>query len=218
MNEIVRLSFENQSFRMVEIEGETWWVLKDICQYLEIENHKDITKRMDEDEVGRFEYPHPQNPDKIIKMLCVNECGLYSVILRSDKPKAKLFRRWVTHEVLPEIHRTGKYSAVKSESILNDPRLTAPAKTIFMYLCSCSGGRSELNTNRKKVLHDLNMGADMYKNHLDKLKKYGYVSTERIRGTDGRIGGVKFIINFPVCNGKVEFINEDEYARLYENE
>ena len=109
---------------------------------------------------------------------------------------AKLFRRWVTHEVLPEIHRTGKYSAVKSESILDDPRLTASAKAIFMYLCSRSGGISELNTNRKKVLHDLNIGPDMYKTHLDKLKNLGYVSTERIRGADGRIGGVKFIINY----------------------
>ena len=55
MNEIVRLSFENQSFRMVEIEGETWWVLKDICQYLEIENHNDITKRMEVADGGRFD-------------------------------------------------------------------------------------------------------------------------------------------------------------------
>ena len=65
-----------------------------------------------------------------------------------------------------------------------------------MYLCSRSGGKSELNTNRKKVLHDLNIGPDMYKNHLDKLKNLGYVSTERIRGADGRIGGVKFVINY----------------------
>ena len=65
-----------------------------------------------------------------------------------------------------------------------------------MYLCSRSGGKSEINTNRKKVLHDLNIGPDMYKTHLDKLKNLGYVSTERIRGVDGRIGVVKFIINY----------------------
>lgn len=65
-----------------------------------------------------------------------------------------------------------------------------------MYLSSCAEGKSEFITNRSKVLHDLNIGPDMYKNHLDKLKNLGYVSTERIRGADGRIGGVKFIINY----------------------
>lgn len=196
MNEIVNLSFENQPFRFLEMQGETWWVLKDICQFLEIENHKDVPKRLEEDEVGRFEITHPQSPNKKIEMICVNESGLYSVILRSDKPKAKEFRRWVTHEVLPEIHKTGKYSSIKAEKILNDSRLTAQAKAIFMYLSSCAEGKSEFITNRSKVLHDLNMGSDMYKNHLGKLKSFGYVATERFRTSEGRIGGVKFLINY----------------------
>ena len=189
MNEIKIWNYDNLEIRTIEKDGEPWWVLSDVCKVLGLSNPSKVAQRLDEDERSNFELGRQG------AAIIINESGLYSVILRSDKPKAKLFRRWVTHEGLPEIHRTGKYSAVKSESILNDPRLTAPAKTIFMYLCSCSGGRSKLSTNRKKVLHDLNMGSDMYKNHLDKLKSYGYVSTERIRGTDGRIGGVKFIIN-----------------------
>ena len=69
----------------------------------------------------------------------------------------------------------------------------------FEILCICAAVpavNQSLIPNRKKVLHDLDMGSDMYKNHLDKLKNLGYVSTERIRGADGRIGGVKFIINY----------------------
>ena len=190
MNEIKIWNYDNLEIRTIEKGGESWWVLSDVCKVLELSNPSKVAQRLDEDERSNFELGRQGTA------IIINESGLYSVILRSDKPEAKLFRRWVTHEVLPEIHRTGKYSAVKSESILDDPRLTASAKAIFMYLCSRSGGKSELNTNRKKVLHDLNIGPDMYKTHLDKLKNLGYVSTERIRGADGRIGGVKFIINY----------------------
>lgn len=96
---------------MIENNGETWWVLKDICKLLSIDNHKNVVNRLEQDEVGIFELPHPQSKGKKLEMLCVNESGLYTVILRSDKPEAKAFRRWITHEVLPEIHRTGGYNA-----------------------------------------------------------------------------------------------------------
>ena len=109
MNNVQEFLYENSPIRMIESNGETWWVLKDICKLLSIENHKNITKRLEEDEVGTFELPHPQSKEKKLEMLCVNESGLYSVILRSDKPEAKAFRRWITHEILPEIHRTGEY-------------------------------------------------------------------------------------------------------------
>ena len=181
---------------MIESNGETWWVLKDICKLLSIENHKNITKRLEEDEVGTFELPHPQSKEKKLEMLCVNESGLYSVILRSDKPEAKAFRRWITHEILPEIHRTGGYNAISAE-ILEDSSLTAASKTIFMYLCRCAKGKSEFVISRSKVLNDLKMGTDMYKNHLNKLKQSGYISSEPCRNEKGRICGIKFYINYP---------------------
>ena len=181
---------------MIESNGETWWVLKDICKLLSIENHKNITKRLEEDEVGTFELPHPQSKEKKLEMLCVNESGLYSVILRSDKPEAKAFRRWITHEILPEIHRTGGYNAISAE-ILEDSSLTAASKTIFMYLCRCAKGKSEFVISRSKVLNDLKMGTDMYTNHLNKIKQSGYISSEPCRNEKGRICGIKFYINYP---------------------
>ena len=181
---------------MIESNGETWWVLKDICKLLSIENHKNITKRLEKDEVGTFELPHPQSKEKKLEMLCVNESGLYSVILRSDKPEAKAFRRWITHEILPEIHRTGGYNAISTE-ILEDSSLTAASKTIFMYLCRCAKGKSEFVISRSKVLNDLKMGTDMYTNHLNKLKQSGYISSEPCRNEKGRICGIKFYINYP---------------------
>ncbi len=110
MNEIQVFNYGEVPVRTTIKDGEPWWVLKDVCQILGINNHRDLPKRLDTDEVGRFELPHPQNPTKLIEMVCVNESGLYNVILRSDKPKAKEFKRWVTHEVLPAIHKTGSYS------------------------------------------------------------------------------------------------------------
>ena len=196
MNNVQEFLYENSPIRMIESNGETWWVLKDICKLLSIENHKNITKRLEEDEVGTFELPHPQSKEKKLEMLCVNESGLYSVILRSDKPEAKAFRRWITHEILPEIHRTGEYNAISTE-ILEDSSLTAASKTIFLYLCRCAKGKSEFVISRSKVLNDLKMGTDMCKNHLNKLKQSGYISSEPCRNEKGRICGIKFYINYP---------------------
>ncbi|MFR7907716.1 MAG: Bro-N domain-containing protein [Oscillospiraceae bacterium] len=196
MNNVQEFLYENSPIRMIESNGETWWVLKDICKLLSIENHKNITKRLEEDEVGTFELPHPQSKEKKLEMLCVNESGLYSVILRSDKPEAKAFRRWITHEILPEIHRTGEYNAISTE-ILEDSSLTAASKTIFLYLCRCAKGKSEFVISRSKVLNDLKMGTDMYTNHLNKIKQSGYISSEPCRNEKGRICGIKFYINYP---------------------
>ena len=104
--------FENQAFgkvRMVEKDGEPWWVLKDVCGILGIENPSYVRTRLDDDEVGSFDLPHPQNPAKCLRMTCVSESGLYAVILRSDKPNARAFRRWITAEVLPSIRKHGAY-------------------------------------------------------------------------------------------------------------
>lgn len=71
---------------------------------------------------GRFNLPHPQNPEKTIEMVCVNESGLYNIVLRSDKPEAKPFRKWVTSEVLPSIRENGAYiTPTKLNELLRRP-------------------------------------------------------------------------------------------------
>lgn len=105
--------FKNSDFgeiRTLNFNGEPWFVLTDICKILEIVRGRKVSERLDEDEVGTFDVPHPQNPAKSIKMVFVNESGLYNVILRSDKPNAKPFRKWITSEVLPALRKTGTYS------------------------------------------------------------------------------------------------------------
>ena len=105
MNELVMLNYRGREIRTVEAEGQLWWVLKDVCDVLELSNPSRVADRLDDDERSNFKLGR-QGETWII-----NESGLYSVILRSDKPQAKPFRRWVTHEVLPQIRQNGCYIA-----------------------------------------------------------------------------------------------------------
>lgn len=122
-NQLKVFNYNTNEVRMVEKNGEPWFVLKDVCQVLNIQNHKDIVSRLDNDEVGRFNLPHPQSPNKQLEILAINESGLYSVILRSDKPQAKPFRKWVTSEVLPTIRKTGSYAIKEDNAKLKEQML-----------------------------------------------------------------------------------------------
>jgi prophage antirepressor-like protein len=93
--------------RTVLIDGEPWWVLADVCRVLNIERADSAARRLDPDEKGTHLVSTPGGTQN---MTVINESGLYRVILRSDKPEAKAFTRWVTHEVLPAIRKTGAYS------------------------------------------------------------------------------------------------------------
>lgn len=109
MQDLKVFNYGNSPIRTVNNSGETWWVLKDVCEVLEISRGSRISERLDVDEVGTFDVPHPQSATKQVTVKCVNESGLYNVILRSDKPQAKPFRKWVTSEVLPSIRKNGAY-------------------------------------------------------------------------------------------------------------
>lgn len=88
--------------------GEPWFVLKDVCNILGISKYRDTAARLDADERGSVEVDTLGGTQQVI---AVNESGLYHVILRSDKPEAAPFRKWVTSEVLPSIRKNGGYIA-----------------------------------------------------------------------------------------------------------
>lgn len=101
MNDLQIFKYQDKQIRTVERNGEPWWVLKDVCEVLEINNHKMTAQRLDVDEVSQTDLTDSLGRQQ--NTTIVNEAGLYNVILRSDKPQAKPFRRWVTNEVLPTI-------------------------------------------------------------------------------------------------------------------
>ena len=120
MNEMQIFSYEGKEVRTMQRNGEPWWVLKDVCDVLELSNARMIADRLDEDDVSLAYVT--DNMGRQQQTNIVNESGLYNVILRSDKPEAKSFKRWVTHEVLPQIRRHGAYvTTSKLEEIMNDP-------------------------------------------------------------------------------------------------
>ena len=108
MNEIQ--VFDNPEFgkiRILEINGEPWLVLKDVCDVLELTSPHKVADRLEEDERNQIPGTDSIGREQLTEI--INESGFYSVILRSDKPKAKPFRKWVTSEVLPSIRKRGAY-------------------------------------------------------------------------------------------------------------
>jgi len=107
MSNLQTFNYNGKEVRTIEKNGEPWWVLKDVCDVLGISHVKDTASRLDNDEVGQTEVTDTLGRKQLA--WCVNESGLYNVILRSDKPEAKPFRKWVTSEVLPSIRKHGAY-------------------------------------------------------------------------------------------------------------
>ena len=117
MNQIVAFNFESKNVRIVvDQDGEPWFVAADVCAALTVKTEQ--TRRLDEDEKG-LRIVQTLGGDQ--EMTVINESGLYSLILTSRKPEAKRFKRWVTHEVLPSIRKTGSYAAPGSVAALPAP-------------------------------------------------------------------------------------------------
>ena len=101
--------FERQEFgqvRVVDVNCEPWFVAKDVCECLELGNPRTSVALLDDDEKGVHTMDTPGGAQE---MSIISEAGLYSLILRSRKPEAKAFKRWVTHDILPSIRKTGGY-------------------------------------------------------------------------------------------------------------
>ncbi len=121
MNGLQIFTYNGNEVRTVQKDGEPWWVLNDVCEVLGISKYRDTAARLEDDE------REPIRVDTLggaQEMLCVNESGLYNVILRSDKPEAKPFRKWVTSEVLPSIRKHGAYMTPETlEAAILNPDL-----------------------------------------------------------------------------------------------
>lgn len=113
--EIIPFDFEEQAVRVVMRGEDPWFVAADVCRVLGILNTSDAVKRLDDDEVtlDQIEGSHRETN-------LVSESGLYALVIRSDKPAAKRFRKWITAEVLPSLRKHGRYEM---------PGLTEPARS-----------------------------------------------------------------------------------------
>jgi prophage antirepressor-like protein len=107
--ELTVFNYKTNKIRTIMKNGEPWFVLKDVCDVLELSNPSVVASRLDEDEKEKID-PKPDLGSRSNELITIiSESGLYSVILRSDKPEAKQFKKWITSEVLPSIRKTGAY-------------------------------------------------------------------------------------------------------------
>lgn len=143
-NKIQAFDFNERAVRCIMKDGEPWWVAKDVCDILELNNITEALRGLDEDELT----------SEILKsggqgreMRLVSESGLYTLILRSNKPEARAFRRWVTHEVLPTLRKTGHYSI--DENLMRLIKLSRGnvSKAFMERLVSKAAGFSEVHAD-----------------------------------------------------------------------
>lgn len=106
-SDVTLFEFERKPVRIVFIDGNPWWVAKDVCEVLEISRVDSALRALDADEKGTQILSTPGGDQA---MSVISESGLYTLIMRSNKPEAKRFKRWVTHELLPTIRKTGSYA------------------------------------------------------------------------------------------------------------
>lgn len=117
--ELILFTYGDSSLRVVEIDSQPWFVAKDVCDILGLTNIRPSLAALDEDERGVHTIYTPGGNQE---MTIISEPGLYSLILRSRKPEATAFKRWVTHEVLPSIRRHGMYATESVvDAMLADP-------------------------------------------------------------------------------------------------
>lgn len=109
MNELKVFSYESNEVRTVMIDGQPWWIAKDVCDVLGVDNVSQALDRIDDDERNTIILNEGiGNPEKAV----INESGLYSLVLSSRKPEAKAFKKWITSKVLPSIRKTGEFKTL----------------------------------------------------------------------------------------------------------
>lgn len=139
-NEIQRFDFKGAALRTLTDEaGEPWFVAKDVCDILELTNPAVALQSLDDDEKTNLSNSYVwSEPGR--RPLIISEPGLYRLVMRSRKPEAKEFQRWVTHEVLPQIRKTGGYIPATDA----DDDMTILAKAVMI-------GQRTMEAQKRKI-------------------------------------------------------------------
>ena len=122
MGDLKVFAYGEQQVRTVLVDDAPWWVLADVCKALGLTTPSRVAERLDEDERMGVALTDPHGREQ--ETNCVNEPGLYSLVLGSRKPEARAFKRWVTHEVIPSIRKNGMYAI---DDLLENPDLLIEA-------------------------------------------------------------------------------------------
>ena len=195
--------FSNPEFgqiRVIQKDNETWFVAKDVCEVLKHSNsRKAVLDMVDEEDVTKGYTPHPQNNEKKMEVIIINESGLYSLVLRSNLPEAKKFKRWITHEVIPSIRKHGAY--MTDETI--EKALTSP--DFLIQLATQLKETKDLNAKQEQLIGELKPRAD-YTDRI--LKNKGLVTITQIAKDYGMSGAE---MNKKLHNLGVQYKQSDQW-------
>lgn len=172
------LNYCNTPVRMLEMDGEPWFILKDVCDILVLGSPHKVAERLDEDEKGRNLIPTPGGRQE---MTVINESGLYNVILRSDKPEAKPFRKWVTSEVLPSIRKTGEYRKTQARASSRDEIERMKAETVRM---KAENERLKIETQAKQL--EITQRNSEHKAEMERATQERLAEKERLKADEAK--------------------------------
>ena len=146
-NEIQKFDFKGASLRtLTDEEGEPWFVLKDCMSILDLGNPTETVKMFDDDEFSTTEVI--DSIGRRQQAYIISEPGLYRLVMRSRKPEAKEFQRWVTHEVLPQIRKTGGYIPTTDA----DDDMTILAKAVMIGQRTMEAQKQQIASQQSRIV------------------------------------------------------------------
>ncbi len=146
----VDFNFNGDDVRIVDQDGNPWFVAKDVCQILGIKNHRQACADLDDDEKGVITMDTPGGPQKT---LIISESGVYKLIFKSRKPVAKEFQNWLSREVVPQIRKTGSYQV--------DGYLESNNAIEIKYLKEKAQLQQDLIETQKKLIETINANKEL---------------------------------------------------------
>ena len=202
-------NFGDHEVRTLIKEGEPWFVAKDVADILDYSEASAMTRHLDDDDKGSVKLTvHNQEQEFIV----VNESGLYSAILKSRKPEAKAFKKWVTSEVLPSIRKQGKFSLSDVSNLIKESKLKAE-NVVYVYVVEnevTGSVKVGVSSSPSKRLSSLQTGTEHKLNLVHVSDATAVVSEKKvhrmlneacIRGewfnvsTDEAISAVSYVVN-----------------------
>lgn len=196
-NEMQRFDFKGASLRTLTDEaGEPWFVAKDACDILGIDtNH--LREALDDDEITNLRNSEVWNQPGRAPLI-ISEPGLYKLIMRSRKPEAKEFQRWVTHEVLPQIRRTGGYIPTSDA----DDDMTILAKAVMIGQRTMEEQKRRIQAQQTRI-DELQPKASMWDNFVDIPDVLSVGNSAKLLSNLGRPIGRKTLFSWLEHNGWV---------------
>lgn len=181
MSNVMPFMYNSEEVRTVYINDEPWFVAKDVCMILEHSDVSTAVKRLDDDEkLIQTMFVSGQNRE----VWCINEYGLHSLVLSSRKPEAKQFKRWITHEVIPSIRKTGSYG-----TSIDLSKLSPEMQMFKMTFDAVAKIQLEAAETKQKIAEVQNKVATIQETILQRDDNWRQKITGMLNGAAVRFGG-----------------------------